>query len=86
MKLIALLLAGLFALLLAGVLAACGVKASDEPPPPPPPPETSEVVGGFTPSGGGYMQIRTFTVDGTKCIWVGRYSSSSLSCDWNSAR
>lgn len=68
------------ALLLVALLTACGDTTPEPAPAVAPLPEIGVDVGGFSPSGGGYM--RTFTVDGTNCIWVGRYTTSALSCDW----
>jgi hypothetical protein len=34
-------------------------------------------------SGGGVGEVRTFEVDGTQCILVGRYSALAVSCNWS---
>jgi hypothetical protein len=72
----------LISLFLLVLLVACGKSEQEVAPQVAPQPEMGIEVGKFTPPGGGTMQIRTFTVEGTNCIWVGRYSSSSLSCNW----
>lgn len=45
-------------------------------------PSIGVTAGSFNSGNSDDIKVRSFTVNGTDCIWAGSYKSSSLSCNW----